>query len=48
MPAAGILEAAGYNGTVGVVFEGQDVNSCGDREVIRLAVAHLRETIGQR
>ena len=42
-----ILKEAGYNGTVGVVFEGQDVNSCDDREVIRLAVAHLRDTIGQ-
>ena len=44
---ADILKAAGYNGTVGVVFEGKDVNSCDDREVIRLAVAHLRDTIGQ-
>ena len=37
-----ILRAAGYNGTVSVVFEGKDVNACDDREVLRLAAAQLR------
>ncbi|MFH1569833.1 MAG: TIM barrel protein [Gemmatimonadota bacterium] len=37
-----ILESAGYNGAVSVVFEGQDANACDDREVFRLAAAQLR------
>ena len=32
----------GFNGIMGVVFEGRGVNSCGDREVIARAAAHLR------
>ena len=37
-----ILRAAGYNGAVSVVFEGQDANAGDDREVLRLAAAQLR------
>ncbi|MFC1526906.1 sugar phosphate isomerase/epimerase family protein [Candidatus Latescibacterota bacterium] len=37
-----ILEGAGYNGTVSVVFEGKDANDCDDRQVLRLAAAQLR------
>ena len=37
-----ILRDAGFNGALGVVFEGKDANSCGDKEVIRLAVEELR------
>ena len=38
----GILTDAGFNGTMGVVFEGKDINNCGDRDVIRLAAEQLR------
>ena len=41
----GILKDAGFNGTVGVVFEGKDINRCDDKEVIRLSVQHLRDLI---
>ena len=41
----GILKDAGFNGTVGVVYEGKDINSCDDKEVIRLSVQHLRDLI---
>jgi len=37
-----ILRDAGYNGTMSVVFEGKDVNSCDDRGVLRLAAEQLR------
>jgi sugar phosphate isomerase/epimerase len=37
-----ILVAAGFNGTLGVVFEGKDVNACDDRGVLSLAAAQLR------
>ena len=37
-----ILRAVGYNGTMSVVFEGKDINSCDDRGVLRLAAAQLR------
>ena len=40
-----ILVEAGFNGIMGVVFEGRGVNSCGDREVIARAAAHLRELL---
>ena len=39
----GILRAADFNGTMGVVFEGGKVNSCGDRDVLRLAAQQLRD-----
>ena len=42
-----ILVDAGFNGIMGVVFEGRRVNSCGDREVIARAAAHLRELLPQ-
>ncbi len=42
-----ILEDAGFNGIMGVVFEGRRVNSCGDREVIARAAAHLRHLLAQ-
>lgn len=38
-----ILAEAGYNGPLSVVFEGQAINDCDDKEVMRLAAAHLRE-----
>jgi sugar phosphate isomerase/epimerase len=40
-----ILQSAGFNGCVSVVFEGKDANQCDDHEVIRLAAAHLRELL---
>ena len=40
-----ILKDVGFNGTVGVVFEGKDINSCDDKQVIRLCVRHLRDLI---
>jgi sugar phosphate isomerase/epimerase len=40
-----ILKDVNFNGTVSVVFEGKELNACDDREVIRLAAAHLREVI---
>ena len=40
-----ILVNAGFNGTMGVVFEGRDINSCGDREVIARAANHLRDLL---
>ena len=43
-----LLEAAGFNGTLSVVFEGQDINACDDREVLRLAAAQLRRLTGGR
>ena len=45
IPALEILKDAGFNGTVGVVYEGKDINSCDDKEVIRLSVQHLRDLI---
>lgn len=41
----GILKNANYNGAVSVVFEGKDMNACDDKEVMRLAVEHLRDLI---
>lgn len=41
-----ILEAAGFNGTLSVVFEGKDVNNCDDHAVLRLAAAQLRRLTG--
>ncbi len=41
----GILKDADFNGTMGVVYEGKDINDCDDKEVIRLAVQHLRDLI---
>lgn len=38
----GILEGAGFNGTLSVVFEGKGINRCDDREVLSLAAAQLR------
>jgi len=38
-----ILADAGYNGPLTVVFEGKDANTCGDKEVIRLAATQLGE-----
>ena len=43
-----ILVAAGFNGTLGVVFEGKDINACDDREVLTLAAAQLRRLAGER
>lgn len=40
-----ILRNAGFNGAVSVVFEGKNLNSCEDREVLRLAVQHLRSLL---
>ena len=37
-----ILNEAGFNGAVSVVFEGKGINNCDDREVLRLAAAQLR------
>jgi sugar phosphate isomerase/epimerase len=42
-----ILENVGFNGTLGVVFEGQDINDCDDREVLRLSAAELRRLTGR-
>ena len=43
----GILNDAGFNGPLSVVFEGKDINTCGDRTSLRLAVTHLQELLGQ-
>ena len=43
----GILRKADFNGPVSVVFEGKDINGCGDKEVIRLAVQHLRDLLNR-
>jgi sugar phosphate isomerase/epimerase len=43
----GILAQAGYNGSLSIVFEGQDLNACGDKEVVHLAAAHLRDVVGR-
>ena len=40
-----ILKAVDFNGIMGVVFEGKDINACDDKEVIRLAAVHLRELL---
>ena len=37
-----LLDKAGFNGTLGIVFEGGDVNAATDREVFRLCAAELR------
>ena len=37
-----LLDKAGFNGTLGIVFEGGDVNSATDREVFGLCAAELR------
>lgn len=36
------LDAANFNGTLSVVFEGRDINDCDDRQVLTLAAAQLR------
>ncbi|HJP31891.1 MAG TPA: sugar phosphate isomerase/epimerase [Candidatus Latescibacteria bacterium] len=36
------LADVGFNGTLSVVFEGKAINTCDDREVLRLAAAQLR------
>jgi len=41
-----ILNDAGFNGPLSVVFEGKDINNCDDRTTLRLAVAHLRDLVG--
>ena len=41
----GILREVGFNGTMGLVFELGERNSCPYEECVRLAVAHLREVI---
>ena len=41
-----ILEGAGFNGTLSVVFEGKDINNCDDHQVLRLAAAQLRRLSG--
>lgn len=42
-----ILIDAGYNGPLSVVFEGKEINACGDEEVMRLAAAHLRDVVSR-
>jgi sugar phosphate isomerase/epimerase len=42
-----ILKGANFNGTMGIVFEGQGVNDCDDREVMRRAAGHLRELLAE-
>ena len=42
-----ILRDANFNGAVSVVFEGKDINSCGDKDVIRLSVEHLRDLLAR-
>jgi sugar phosphate isomerase/epimerase len=42
-----ILREVGFNGAVSVVFEGQGINRCDDKEVIRLSVAHLRDLLAR-
>ena len=37
-----LLDAAGFNGTLGIVFEGGDVNKATDREVFALCASELR------
>jgi sugar phosphate isomerase/epimerase len=41
-----ILDDAGFNGTLSVVFEGKDANDCDDRQVLTLAAAQLRRLTG--
>jgi len=41
-----ILKAADFNGTLGVVFEGKDINDCDDHDVLRRAAAQLRQLAG--
>jgi len=40
-----ILQTVDFNGTIGLVFELGDRNTCGYEECVRLAVQHLREVI---
>ncbi len=40
-----ILKGVDFNGTMGIVFEGKDINDCDDREVMRRAAGHLRELL---
>ena len=40
-----ILRGVGFNGTIGLVFELGEFNSCSHEECMRLAVAHLRQVI---
>ena len=40
-----ILKGVDFNGTMGIVFEGKDINDCDDREVMRRAAAHLRQLL---
>lgn len=42
-----ILRGAGFNGTLGLVFELGEFNRCGYDECVRLAVAHLRRVIAE-
>ena len=42
-----ILAEAGYNGPLSVVFEGKDINTCDDKEVMRLAAEHLRDVVSR-
>ena len=42
-----MLVDAGYNVPLTVVFEGKDINACGDRDVIRLAAEQLRTLVAQ-
>ncbi|NKB66832.1 MAG: TIM barrel protein [Candidatus Latescibacteria bacterium] len=42
-----ILRNAGFNGTLGIVFEGQGVNDCDDKTVIKLAAEQLRGLVGR-
>ena len=41
-----ILKATDFNGTLGVVFEGKDINDCDDHDVLRRAAAQLRQLAG--
>jgi sugar phosphate isomerase/epimerase len=40
-----IIKGVNFNGAVSVVFEGQDINDCDDKTVIRLAANQLRELL---
>jgi len=40
-----ILRGVDFNGTIGLVFELGEFNSCSHEGCMRLAVAHLREVI---
>ena len=42
-----LLHDAGFNGTLGIVFEGGTVNAVDDREVFALAARQLRREISK-